>query len=164
MQPSARPFSYGMNIFKGCSSLLLCSELWFCKVFLIVLFMTFNRYPFHCMVFLIYNNSSFKDVWLLQINFGLLIRVLIIDTVTCSSWFDEKWVYWPDELVFYIPVIISLFSFKLIMQFRNGKFPSDNFSIVNSHHYVLMNIILLLQCLSKIVWCYCKCIVSFCVP
>ena len=85
------------------------------------------------MVFLIYDNSSFKYVWSLQINFALLTRVLIVDNFTCISWFDEKRLYWPVWVGFlYTFVIIYLFLFKLMMQSRNGKFPSDAFSVVNS--------------------------------
>ena len=47
------------------------------------------------MIFLIYDISSFNNVWSLQINFALLNRVLIVDNFKCSGWFDEKWVYWP---------------------------------------------------------------------
>ena len=65
-----------------------------------------------------------------QIKFVLLTRVLIVDNFKCSGWFDEKWIYWPVGVGFlYTFDIIFRFSFKLIMLFRNGKFPSDAFSI-----------------------------------
>ena len=66
-------------------------------------------------------------------NFALLTRALIVDSFTCSGWFEEKWVYWPEWVGFlYSFVITSLFSFKLMMQSRQGKFPSDAISIENS--------------------------------
>ena len=76
--------------------------------------------------------TLFKDVWSLQINFALFARALMVDSFTCCGWFDEKWVCWPVWVGFlYTFVTISLFSFKLMMHSRNGKFPSDAFSIVN---------------------------------
>ena len=43
---SPTPFLYGMNICTGSISLLFCSELSLCKVYFIVLLITFNGYPF----------------------------------------------------------------------------------------------------------------------
>ena len=52
---STTPFWYWINNFNGSRPLLLFSELWTCKVSLIVLLITFNEYPFNCMVFLIHD-------------------------------------------------------------------------------------------------------------
>ena len=87
----------------------------------------------YSIIFVKYNISLFNDVWSLEIKFALLTRVLVVDNFTCSGWFDEKWVYWPVWVSFlHAFVIISLFSFSLMMQTRNGKFSSDAFCIVNS--------------------------------
>ena len=82
--------------------------------------------------------SSLNDVWSLQINSALLTRALIVNNFTCSGWFDAKCVYWLVWVGFlYTFFINSLFPFKLMTQSRNGKFPSDAFSMVNSHQHHL---------------------------
>ena len=107
---------YGMNIFNSSSSLLLCSELWICKVPLTVLLILFNGYPFSSMVFLIYDICLFNEVLSLQINFANFDLV-----------FDLMRNGYTDlcELVFDIHILeLNLWC--------NGKYLLDAFSIVNS--------------------------------
>ena len=131
-------------------------ELWLCKVFLIVLLITFNEHSFSCMVFLIplnptdkfptprtyaphicnlinILNISLTSAVSLLLTLSLTLCILVRFIVNFEHISRLQWCETCQNTIFILEKRKKSSKFKkLMMQSRNGKFPLDAFSIVNS--------------------------------